>query len=128
MGAFRKPATGDRADRRTRAPDAIPAAPAPAVAVPVVGGAMGLSTGAGKVFVRTTLFTKSGVLELVPDRTCPPAGLPGRAAPTASARTPRSSTPPPRGVRGTQTFGTTVDEFAGRLDVPLPAPEAWDTG
>ncbi|MGY0070443.1 CoA-transferase [Streptomyces sp. QTS137] len=94
MGAFQVPATGAPANWRTGAPDAIPA-----VAVPAVGGAMGPATGAGKVFVRMTPLTKSGVPKLVPDCTCPLTGSPGCAASTASARTSRSSASPP-GTQG----------------------------
>ena len=51
LGAFQVSATGDLANWHTGAPDAIPA----------VGGAMDLATGAKDVFVMMTLLTREGV-------------------------------------------------------------------
>ena len=55
LGAFQVSATGDLANWHTGAPDAIPA----------VGGAMDLATGAKDVFVMMTLLTREGVSKLV---------------------------------------------------------------
>jgi 3-oxoadipate CoA-transferase beta subunit len=51
LGAFQVSATGDLANWHTGAPDAIPA----------VGGAMDLATGAKDVFVMMTLLTREGL-------------------------------------------------------------------
>ncbi|WP_055688208.1 3-oxoacid CoA-transferase subunit B [Streptomyces prasinus] len=111
MGAFQVSAGGDLANWHTGAPDAIPA----------VGGAMDLAIGAKKVFVMMTLFTKTGAPKLVPECTYPLTGL--RCVDRVyTDRAVFDVTP--RGLRVTQTFGTTLDELAGRLDLPLLAPEA----
>jgi 3-oxoadipate CoA-transferase, beta subunit len=106
LGAFQVSAAGDLANWHTGAPDAIPA----------VGGAMDLAIGAKKVFVMMTLFTKTGAPKLVPECTYPLTGL---------ACVDRVYTDlavfdiTPQGVSVRETFGTTVDELAGRLDLPL---------
>ena len=61
LGAFQVSATGDLANWHTGAPDAIPA----------VGGAMDLATGAKDVFVMMTLLTRDGVSKLVETCTLP---------------------------------------------------------
>lgn len=58
LGAFQVSVTGDLANWHTGAPDAIPA----------VGGAMDLATGARDVFVMMNLLTRDGASKLV--RTC----------------------------------------------------------
>ena len=55
LGAFQVSATGDLANWHTGAPDAIPA----------VGGAMDLATGAKDVFVMMTLLTRDGASKIV---------------------------------------------------------------
>nr|WP_304441288.1 3-oxoacid CoA-transferase subunit B [Kineosporia sp. A_224] len=65
LGAFQVSARGDLANWHTGAPDAIPA----------VGGAMDLATGARQVFVMMTLFAKDGTSKLVPACTYPLTGL-----------------------------------------------------
>lgn len=111
MGAFQVSATGDLANWHTGAPDAIPA----------VGGAMDLAIGAKKVFVMMTLFTKTGAPKLVPECTYPLTGL--RCVDRVYTDQAVFDITP-RGLRVAQTFGTTLDELAGRLDVPLIAAEA----
>ncbi|MCP3769268.1 MULTISPECIES: 3-oxoacid CoA-transferase subunit B [Streptomyces] len=111
MGAFQVSAGGDLANWHTGAPDAIPA----------VGGAMDLAIGAKKVFVMMTLFTKTGAPKLVPECTYPLTGL--RCVDRVYTDLAVFDVTP-RGLRVTQTFGTTLDELAGRLDLPLLAPEA----
>ncbi|MFF2503081.1 3-oxoacid CoA-transferase subunit B [Streptomyces sp. NPDC058067] len=108
LGAFQVSASGDLANWHTGAPDAIPA----------VGGAMDLAIGAKKVFVMMTLFTKTGAPKLVSECTYPLTGL---------ACVDRVYTDlavfdiTPRGVVVRETFGPTVDDLAGRLDLPLIA-------
>lgn len=65
LGAFQVSVKGDIANWHTGAPDAIPA----------VGGAMDLATGAKQVFVMMDLLTKSGEAKLVPDCTYPLTGI-----------------------------------------------------
>ena len=106
LGAFQVSATGDLANWHTGAPDAIPA----------VGGAMDLAIGAKRVFVMMSLLARDGSPKLVPECTYPLTGV---------GCVDRVYTDlavldvGPDGVRVRETFGTTVDELAGRLDVPL---------
>lgn len=65
MGAFQVSVRGDLANWHTGEPDAIPA----------VGGAMDLATGARQVYVMMTLLTKEGEPKLVPHCTYPLTGL-----------------------------------------------------
>jgi len=65
LGAFQVSVKGDIANWHTGAPDAIPA----------VGGAMDLATGAKQVFVMMDLLTKSGEAKLVADCTYPLTGI-----------------------------------------------------
>ncbi|WP_309074921.1 3-oxoacid CoA-transferase subunit B [Streptomyces sp. NWU339] len=111
MGAFQVSATGDLANWHTGAPDAIPA----------VGGAMDLAIGAKKVYVMMTLFTKAGAPKLVPECTYPLTGL--RCVDRVYTDLAVFDVTP-QGLRVTQTFGTTLDELADRLDVPLLPAEA----
>ncbi|MEW2165643.1 3-oxoacid CoA-transferase subunit B [Streptomyces sp. NPDC007084] len=106
LGAYQVSAGGDLANWHTGAPDAIPA----------VGGAMDLAIGAKQVFVVMTLFTKDGRPKLVPECSYPLTGLRcvGRVFTDLAA-----FDISPQGVVVTQTFGTTFDELAARLDVPL---------
>ncbi len=64
LGAFQVSFDGDLANWHTGEPDAIPA----------VGGAMGLASGAKQVHVMMTLFTPSGTPKLVPKCTYPLTG------------------------------------------------------
>jgi len=65
LGAFQVSERGDLANWHTGAPDAIPA----------VGGAMDLATGAKKVFVMMEHQTKSGESKIVPTCTYPLTGV-----------------------------------------------------
>jgi 3-oxoadipate CoA-transferase beta subunit len=65
LGAYQVSFHGDLANWHTGAADAIPA----------VGGAMDLATGAKEVFVMMTLFDKQGVPKLVPSCTYPLTGV-----------------------------------------------------
>jgi len=65
LGAFQVSVKGDIANWHTGAPDAIPA----------VGGAMDLATGAKQVFVMMDLLTKSGEAKLVTECTYPLTGI-----------------------------------------------------
>ncbi|MGW5214249.1 3-oxoacid CoA-transferase subunit B [Streptomyces sp. NPDC004051] len=111
MGAFQVSAAGDLANWHTGAPDAIPA----------VGGAMDLAIGAKKVYVMMTLFTKTGAAKLVPECTYPLTGL--RCVDRVYTDQAVFDVTP-QGLRVIQTFGTTLDELADRLDVPLLPAEA----
>ncbi|MEE2521250.1 3-oxoacid CoA-transferase subunit B [Pseudarthrobacter sp. J75] len=65
LGAFQVSAAGDLANWHTGAPGAIPA----------VGGAMDLATGAKDVFVMMTLLTKDGASKIVQSCTYPLTGV-----------------------------------------------------
>ncbi|MFG2514156.1 3-oxoacid CoA-transferase subunit B [Streptomyces sp. NPDC048584] len=106
LGAYQVSAGGDLANWHTGAPDAIPA----------VGGAMDLAIGAKQVFVVMTLFTKDGTPKLVRECSCPLTGLGCVDRVYTDLAVFDIS---PRGVAVTHTFGTTFDELAARLDVPL---------
>jgi 3-oxoadipate CoA-transferase, beta subunit len=108
MGAFQVSAAGDLANWSTGAPDAIPA----------VGGAMDLAIGAKQVFVMMTLFAKDGRPKLVPECSYP---LTGKACVSRVYTDVATFHLTPGGVRVAETFGVTVGELAGRLDVPLLA-------
>ncbi|MFD7135843.1 3-oxoacid CoA-transferase subunit B [Streptomyces sp. NPDC059894] len=106
LGAFQVSAAGDLANWHTGAPDAIPA----------VGGAMDLAIGARKVFVMMTLFTKTGEPKLVPQCTYPLTGL-GCVDRIYTDLAVFDITPD--GVVARETFGTSADDLARRLDLPL---------
>jgi 3-oxoadipate CoA-transferase, beta subunit len=65
LGAFQVSATGDLANWHTGAPDAIPA----------VGGAMDLATGAKKTYVMMEHTSKSGQCKIVPTCSYPLTGI-----------------------------------------------------
>ncbi|WP_337191796.1 3-oxoacid CoA-transferase subunit B [Nocardioides flavescens] len=106
LGAFQVSAGGDLANWHTGAPDAIPA----------VGGAMDLALGAKSVFVMMTLFAKDGTPKLVPSCTYPLTGVGcvDRVYTELAVFDLR-----PEGVVVRETFGTSYDELAARLEVPL---------
>ena len=106
LGAFQVSAGGDLANWHTGAPDAIPA----------VGGAMDLAIGARQVFVMMSLFAKDGTPKLVPSCTYPLTGV-GCVDRVYTDHAVFSITPD--GVVVRETFGTSYDELAGRLSVPL---------
>ena len=106
LGAFQVSATGDLANWHTGAPDAIPA----------VGGAMDLATGAKRVFVMMTLRAKDGSPKIVPSCTYPLTGVGcvDRVY-TEEATFAITST----GVQVLATHGTSFEELTGLLAVPL---------
>lgn len=106
MGAFQVSATGDLANWHTGAPEAIPA----------VGGAMDLATGAKRVFVMMTLLAKDGSPKLVPNCTYPLTGV-GCVDRVYTEVATFAITP--EGVQVLATFGVTFDELQQLLDVPL---------
>ncbi|GLX10120.1 3-oxoacid CoA-transferase subunit B [Microbispora sp. NBRC 16548] len=106
LGAFQVSERGDLANWHTGAPDAIPA----------VGGAMDLATGAKQVFVMMTLFTKDGTPKLVPECTYPLTGL----ACVSRLYTDLAVFHIDRGgVTVVETYGTGVAELADRLEVAV---------
>lgn len=102
LGAFQVSYRGDLANWHTGAPGAIPA----------VGGAMDLATGARHVLVMMTLFAKDGTPKLVPGCTYPLTGL---------GCVNRVYSPDaviecgPDGAVITEVFGTTADALLARL-------------
>ncbi|MEQ4499645.1 CoA-transferase, partial [Nocardioides kribbensis] len=103
-------AGGDLANWHTGAPDAIPA----------VGGAMDLAIGAKQVLVMMSLFAKDGSPKLVEACTYPLTGAGCVDRVYTDLATFRVGTGPDgRGVEVLETWGTTYDELAARLDVPL---------
>jgi 3-oxoadipate CoA-transferase beta subunit len=106
LGAFQVSEHGDLANWHTGAPDAIPA----------VGGAMDLATGAKDVYVMMSLFAKDGAPKLVPACTYPLTGL----ACVSRVYTEHATfTVGPRGITVLETFGTTLADLESRLAVPL---------
>ncbi|QWZ08743.1 3-oxoacid CoA-transferase subunit B [Nocardioides panacis] len=104
LGAFQVSARGDLANWHTGAPDAIPA----------VGGAMDLAIGAKSVFVMMTLFAKDGTPKLVADCSYPLTGVGCVDRVYTDVATFAVGAD---GVRVLETFGTTYDDLAARLDV-----------
>ena len=109
LGAFQVSASGDLANWHTGAPDAIPA----------VGGAMDLATGAKDVYVMMSLFSKDGKSKLVPECSYP---LTGVGCVTRVYTNEAVFLISSEGVRVRETFGTTVEELQSRMDVKLLAP------
>ncbi|MEU7889651.1 3-oxoacid CoA-transferase subunit B [Microbispora bryophytorum] len=106
LGAFQVSGRGDLANWHTGAPDAIPA----------VGGAMDLATGAKQVFVMMTLFAKDGTPKLVPECTYPLTGL----ACVSRVYTELAVFHIDRGgVTVVETYGTSAAELASRLEVAV---------
>ncbi|PYI67677.1 3-oxoadipate CoA-transferase [Arthrobacter livingstonensis] len=108
LGAFQVSATGDLANWHTGAPDAIPA----------VGGAMDLATGAKEVYVMMSLFAKDGSSKLVEACTYP---LTGVGCVTRIYTNDAVFLITADGVRVRETFGTTLAELQQRIPVPLQA-------
>jgi 3-oxoadipate CoA-transferase, beta subunit len=106
LGAFQVSASGDLANWHTGEPDAIPA----------VGGAMDLATGAKRVLVMMTLFAKDGTPKVVPSCTYPLTGVGCVDRVYTDVATLAVGA---GGVVVHETFGTSVDDLAARLDVPL---------
>ena len=106
LGAFQVAANGDLANWHTGAADAIPA----------VGGAMDLAIGAKQVFVMMTLFAKDGTPKLVPECTYPLTGVGCVSRVYTDVAVFEIGA---EGVTVVETFGTSYDDLAARLDVPL---------
>jgi len=106
LGAFQVSAGGDLANWHTGAAGAIPA----------VGGAMDLAIGAKQVFVMMSLFAKDGSPKLVPRCDYPLTGV-GCVDRVYTDHAVFDLADGVVTVR--ETFGTTYDELAARLDVPL---------
>jgi 3-oxoadipate CoA-transferase beta subunit len=106
LGAFQVAANGDLANWSTGAPDAIPA----------VGGAMDLAIGARRIFVTMTLFAKDGSPKLVPACTYPLTGL-GCVDRIYTDLAVFDLVEGDVYVR--EAFGSSIDELASRLDLPL---------
>lgn len=106
LGAFQVSATGDLANWHTGAPDAIPA----------VGGAMDLATGAKDVYVMMNLATKDGTSKLVPELTYPVTGV-GCVTRVYTEKAVFLITP--EGVRVRETFGMTFEDLQSAVGVPL---------
>lgn len=109
LGAYQVSERGDLANWHTGEPGAIPA----------VGGAMDLATGARAVFVMMSLFGKDGTAKLVPECTYPLTGL-------ACVR--RVYTDygvfeiGADGVRARETYGCSLAALRDRLPIDLLAP------
>ncbi|MBE7189216.1 3-oxoacid CoA-transferase subunit B [Jatrophihabitans endophyticus] len=106
LGAFQVAANGDLANWSTGEPDAIPA----------VGGAMDLATGARDVYVMMSLFTRDGAAKLVPTCTYPLTGL------GCVSRLYTDHAVFAIGVGDVlveETFGSSFDDLAARIEVPL---------
>ena len=110
LGAFQVSGSGDLANWHTGAPDAIPA----------VGGAMDLATGAKETWIMMTLFAKDGTPKLVPTCSYPLTGVGCvRRIYTSEAVFLLG----PDGVRVRETYGITFAELARRVDIALLPPE-----
>jgi 3-oxoadipate CoA-transferase beta subunit len=108
LGAFQVSHTGDLANWHTGAPDAIPA----------VGGAMDLATGAKDVFVMMTLLTREGASKIVESCTYP---LTGVGCVTRVYTDKAVFLTSPDGVTVRETFGITLEELQELVPVPLKA-------
>jgi 3-oxoadipate CoA-transferase beta subunit len=108
LGAFQVSQHGDLANWHTGGPDAIPS----------VGGAMDLATGARDVFVMMSLFTDDGRPKLVPACTYP---ITGRRCVTRVYTHHGVFLLGAGEVRVRETYGITVAELSARLAVKLTA-------
>jgi 3-oxoadipate CoA-transferase beta subunit len=106
MGAFQVSGRGDLANWHSGAPDAIPA----------VGGAMDLASGAKDVFVMMTLFDKTGAPKLVANCTLPLTGLGCVSRVYTDQGTFALG---PNGVRVIDTYSATFGQLQQRLAITL---------
>jgi 3-oxoadipate CoA-transferase beta subunit len=106
LGAFQVAANGDLANWHTGAIDAIPA----------VGGAMDLATGAKEVFVMMSLFARDGSPKLVPKCTYPLTGQ-GCVSRVYTDQAVFAITR--HGVEVRATYGTSLKELSARLGMRL---------
>lgn len=106
LGAFQVSMRGDLANWHTGAPGAIPA----------VGGAMDLATGAKRVFVMMSLLAKDGTPKLVPECTYP---LTGTSCVDRIYTDIATFEITPHGVTVLATHGTTFDALADLLEMTL---------
>ncbi len=107
LGAFQVSARGDLANWHTGADDAIPA----------VGGAMDLATGAREVYVIMGLFDRRGGAKLVPECSYPLTGI---QCVTRIYTSQAVFMVTPDGVRVRDLFGsTTFEDLEASLEVPL---------
>ncbi|MFR9674690.1 3-oxoacid CoA-transferase subunit B [Streptomyces sp. TR02-1] len=106
LGAYQVSAGGDLANWHTGAPDAIPA----------VGGAMDLATGAKDVYVMMSLFAGDGTAKLVRTCTYPLTGV-GCVSRIYTDLAVFEITG--GGVAVRETYGIGVDALAARLEVEL---------
>ena len=111
LGAFQVSITGDLANWHTGAPGAIPA----------VGGAMDLATGAKDVFVMMTLLTRDGASKIVEACTYPLTGI---GCVTRVYTDKAVFLTGPDGVQVRETFGCTLEELQDLVPVPLRAAPA----
>ena len=106
IGGFQVSVAGDLANWLTDAPDAIPS----------VGGAMDLATGAKRVFVMMSLLTKDGDPKIVRECTYP---LTGRQCVDRVYTDLATFEVTIKGLRVLATYGTTFDQLTSLLDLPL---------
>ncbi|MCJ8505040.1 3-oxoacid CoA-transferase subunit B [Kocuria flava] len=106
LGAFQVDVEGNLANWHTGKPDAIPA----------VGGAMDLATGAKQTFVMMTLLTKKGQSKLVEQCTMPLTGV-GCVSRVYTDRAVFLVDEDGLGVR--ETFGTDFEELQELVGLPL---------
>jgi 3-oxoadipate CoA-transferase beta subunit len=109
LGAFQVSERGDLANWHTGEPDAIPA----------VGGAMDLATGAKQVFVMMTLFARDGSSKLVRECTYPLTGV-GCVSRVYTDHGVVEVTP--EGLRLRETYGASADELRERTGLDLLDP------
>jgi 3-oxoadipate CoA-transferase, beta subunit len=114
LGAFQVSAAGDLANWHAGG-DAIPA----------VGGAMDLATGARDTYVMMSLFAKDGSPKLVAECGYPVTGLRCVSRVYTEHAVLHVT---PRGVVVASLFGTTIDELRHRVRLPLLAPGDHDRG
>jgi 3-oxoadipate CoA-transferase beta subunit len=106
LGAFQVSQDGDLANWHTGRPDAIPA----------VGGAMDLATGAREVYALMTLFAKDGTAKLVPQCSYP---LTGRGC-VSRVYTDRAVFHLIGGqIVVSETFGVGMSDLAAQLEVKI---------
>jgi 3-oxoadipate CoA-transferase beta subunit len=106
LGAYQVSQHGDLANWHTGAPGAIPA----------VGGAMDLAIGAKDVFVMMTLFNKSGEAKIVPSCSYPLTGVGCVSRVYSDVATFLVG---PEGATVTETFGSSLAELQGRVEIDL---------